>query len=644
MSWLAFAGPLLFAVALVLLPGLAIALAAGRRGFGAAALAPALSFTAISVGAIAGAAAGIPWGWWTPLATAAVLSGLAWALRRALARWLPPAETRTPLREQWPWWAAAAVAMVLWLRHLRNVFDRPDAFSQTFDNIYHLSLTRFMAASHNGSSLAAGGLEGPGVHTFYPAAFHDLASLVLLAFPGSITVALTAAVWAIVAVAWPLGALFLVRTLAPTGPAAALGAGVLAASFTGFPLLLIKFGVLYPNLTGLTLLPAAVGLTVEALGLGREARYDPRALLLGGLALPGLFLSHPSAVLSLFAIATPMLLVQIVRETRALVAKQVAPAAGWLRIVLMVACLPVFGYAWQVGRPDDLPWPPRMPRTDAFGQALLNAPLGWGPAWVVSLLVALGIVAAWQRRQAWLVASWAVTLVLWLVAASGPEGDLRDLLTGGYYNDPFRLAALLTVAAFPLAAVGLEAVTGWLAGRFTAASAGTSATATVVAGVLVVATVAGTTQRTRYLDEAVDETSSTYALTADAPLISTDEYALIQRVPSHVEPGAVVAANPWNGSSLLYAFTGVPTTTKHIFYASGPELDLLNLALDDAATDPAVCPAARALGVRYALDFGDREVHGAHHPFPGLEDLAVNPGVTEVDREGEAVLYRIDVC
>ena len=163
-------------------------------------------------------------------------------------------------------------------------------------------------------------------------------------------------------------------------------------------------------------------------------------------------------------------------------------------------------------------------------------------------------------------------------------------------------------------------------------------------GVLAVVLLLATTQRVAYMDQAVDRASSMYALTDGSALLTSDEYTLIKRAPQHIEPGSVVATNPWNGSSLLYAFTGIQTTTKHIFFLSTPELDVVNQSLDDAATDPTVCPALKDLNVRYALDFGQREVHGAYHPFPGLKDLAKNPGLTEVDRQGNAVLYRVDVC
>ena len=65
--------------------------------------------------------------------------------------------------------------------------------------------------------------------------------------------------------------------------------------------------------------------------------------------------------------------------------------------------------------------------------------------------------------------------------------------------------------------------------------------------------------------------------------------------------------------------------------------------LGEAATDPAVCDAVDRLGVRFVLDFGDREVHGATHTYDGIDDLD-NPVFELIDQEGDARLYRLTAC
>lgn len=57
-----------------------------------------------------------------------------------------------------------------------------------------------------------------------------------------------------------------------------------------------------------------------------------------------------------------------------------------------------------------------------------------------------------------------------------------------------------------------------------------------------------------------------------------------------------------------------------------------------------MCPALEEEQVKYVLDFGDQEVHGRDHPYPGLKDLEPSGVVELVDAEGEAKLYRITAC
>src|SRR5262245_31397121 len=90
----------------------------------------------------------------------------------------------------------------------------PDSLSQVFDTPFHYNALAYIRDTHDGSSLTMHGLgdpESPGA--FYPAAWHDLAALVMFSTGASIP--LTANVFcAVITVAvWPVSCLFLVRQL-----------------------------------------------------------------------------------------------------------------------------------------------------------------------------------------------------------------------------------------------------------------------------------------------------------------------------------------------------------------------------------------------------------------------------------------------
>lgn len=645
MPWSALAGPLVYAIALLMLPGLVVALAAGRRGFAAVALAPALSVTTISVGGILGGFLGVPWGWWTPAALALLLAAAAWGAHRLLRGHNPRQDAGAGWRQEWPLWVGAAAGIVAWLRCLREIYVSPDTFSQLFDNIFHLSLVRYMAEAGTGSSFSVTAMDPGAASSFYPAAFHGYASLVFMVFPDSITVAMNAAIWTMLAVAWPLGCLYLAVTVTRSTGASLIGVGILSASFPGFPFLLLQWGILYPNILGLILLPVAIALSLEALGLGRSSRYDAQALVLGALVLPGLALSHPSTLLSLMAVVAAPILARAFREWKTLRDPQTPRRASIVRLSLLLACLPVFAAVWLILRPGDAPWDPPLSRFEAVGQALLNAPFGPGPAWAVSALMLLGIVSAWRHGSRWLVTSWIVVAVMWVVVSSGPANRWRELLTGGYYNDPYRVGALLAVVSLAVSALGLASCCTWLASQAARLPRGSASLWEAVVGVLVAAALTVATQPSTYMAQTLGRVAGSHALSEGSWILTTDELALIHRIPQEVPPSAIIATNPWNGSSLVYAFTGIQTTTKHVFYTPTRDLDILQFSLDEATTNPIVCPAIRDMGVDYVLDFGDQEITPqADHPFPGFDSLDTAPGFELVDREGSVALYRITAC
>lgn len=661
MSWTDLGVASALAGAFLLAPGLVIGWVAQVRGFVLVALAPALSTTAIAVGAIAAGILGVRWSWWAPLVTAAILSCVVWlalgVVRRAGLDVRRSSSPRQGWKRDLPLWLGLLVSSVLLGRQLTVVLGRPDAFSQTFDNIFHMAAVRYAFETGNASSLTISGvtrLEGD--PTFYPAAFHALASLVWTHGPDDIAVAVNAAAAVISALVWPLGCLALVRLALPESTAGVLGAAVLLTSFSTFPVLLLDFGVLYPNLYGLALVPGMYGLLAQLLGLHSEQHVHPvvAALLLAVMA-PGLVLAHPNALMVVVAIALAPFAAWFVRRWRTEWSSHRRPnvLGGIIMVFGIVVALSLI--AWQVVRPPNAAatWPPIVSAPQAVGEALLNASPGGGrAAWLVSVLVVAGIVVAVRTGRWWLVGSWATVLGLWVVVAAFGPSDLRLYLTGIWYSDPWRFSAAIPLMAFPLGALGIHSTGQQLTvkvqslttqlGRNTTNPVGKHVLAQAVPALAVAVLVLGT-QAASYMTVSLAGASTSYSLTAESPLVTRNEYALLMRTPGLVENG-VVATNPWNGSSMLYPLTGVRTTNTHTLYAATDDQVILRNELDNIGSSSAACEAAQRMGVTHALDFGTQEVNGGLNPYPGLLDFANATGFREVDREGSAALYELTLC
>ncbi len=130
----------------------------------------------------------------------------------------------------------------------------------------------------------------------------------------------------------------------------------------------------------------------------------------------------------------------------------------------------------------------------------------------------------------------------------------------------------------------------------------------------------------------------------DSALITPDEYEMLTSLPELTEPGSVIVTNVWNGSSLAYAFGERRSTSLAPFVNPSPDVLVINDLLSGGDDNPDLCPALESTSADYVLDFGDVEVHGGDHVFPGLENLRTSDAVRLVHEVGGVRLYEIVAC
>ncbi|WP_146068436.1 MULTISPECIES: DUF6541 family protein [unclassified Arthrobacter] len=656
MDWLSAAPALMIALLILVIPGFAVGLVLRIRTFDAIALAPLITVTLISVSAIVASMIGLPWnvGVLAAATIAALLIAFLFRLAERRLRPEPLPRQGTPFSRELQYAGAALIAFLLIGWQVARVIGVPENFSQTFDNNFHLNAVRYVLETADASSLTLNSMtSGDQPATFYPAAWHGLTALVIQLSGAPLTVGVSAVSIAIAAAVWPLSLLFAVRQLTRLVPAAVLGAGVLAGSFAAFPLLLLDFGVLYPNLLSLAMVPAGLALGAIVLKQAPAAMLDaPRAWLLAALSLPGIAVSHPNGIMTLIALALPVLISAYVFRLRDLVISKASPVHYVLPTVLFAAAWGIIIVLWNLVRPapEDAFWGNVQTVPRAVGEALLLGPLGAPAAWTASILVIVGIVACFrQPRLLWVAGSFAVAVALFAVSSGTPISDTRMFLTGVWYNDSQRLAAVLPLAAAPLAVLGLNlilkpltAFTGTAIGR--SRMSGTTAAATSAVFAVVPALMLFPLTQGNSMDTEIAKARVNYIPTDMASLLTNDELEMIDELDELTPEDAVIAVNPWTGGALAYALGDRETTHKHIFSTSTPELEIIDASLKDAGDTPGVCEAVEATGVGYVLDFGDQEVHGGDHPYPGLDDLETDDDFKLISSVGDVRLYEFVGC
>ncbi len=639
-------------LAVLFLPGILISALAGLRGLALLAVAPLVTVGVIAVATVILPMLGVGWNLVSTAASILLVALIAAIVGRRLRR-QPDADQRdsrvTPATG-----LALVLAATIAVIQLAIVFGAPDSISQTFDASFHLNGVKYLLETGNGSSFHLSGLILPEWRSsFYPAGWHDIVALVVMATGVSVPIAANMVNLVVAAFVWPAGVIFFIRSVTGHSTPATIAGGVLSMGFAAFPILPLDFGVLYPYFLGLAMLPAALALALTFTGLvpRTAVHWIPRLLLLAA-ALAGIALAQTAVVFAWAALLVPAVVVAAIRRSR-----DAATTIGRvLPLAISGGAIMLLAIAWYaIGRMgNNAPWNAYASVVEGLFELFSNSREGAPVALAVSILVVVGLVSCIRSRDTlWLAGMWAVGALLFFLAATLEFGDLRNIALGLFYKDPPRLAALLAVIAVPVAAVGAHAI--WtvvsdqliprLMRRKTLSRSATRMVSVAAILVLIVVT-QGTAQR-----HAVDVASTKYAMTDSSPILSTDERFLIEHLDDHVPEDAVVVGNPWTGTSFAYVVGDREVLNPHFNVSTDPLHVAINTGLKDALTDPDVCAAVLATGSEYVLDFGvySRDSGGvlvfdSTVDYPGLVGLEDSGVVEEVYSVGDKVLYRITAC
>ena len=664
MSWLAIIPLLLFAAVLAFGPGYAMGWAlrvpARLRVF----YAPLLTFALVAVSAIVLGKTGIPWSLISFVPVAAVMvaaaAGLMWLVGR---RWPALASASWPGNDvpvAWPV-VGAVLGGFLVLHMTEDMVYGPEAFSQSLDNSFHMNAIRWIQEHGDASSLTLGAVAAANQEpTFYPAGWHDFVSLIYSTTGTSIATATIVTVLLAAGILWPCSLVALSLSIPKLRRLQALAIPAMICGFAAFPGLLLRWGVLFPNLLGYALLPSFVALMVYLVQVMVRREYSASLSL--GLAslvgLAGLALVHPNAVVSAAAFAVPLLLAGVtwVVHSRELTSRQ-----KWVRSALLGLVILGCVGAWWFLRPGasaSNTWEPMLTEGEALHQFLFlgleNAnQLGdkFNPSYLAGFLALWGAgYLLYKHRNLWLIASWVLIGYLWIVSASVPRGEFRLLMVAPWYTDHFRLAALVVFPSVILAGIGLggfvEGLLTWVARRAPRPARLKVATVGMGVAMVLVLVVAGLSSRVPSVQETTLAVSQEYRVTPTSVVLNQDEMNVINEIPKIVPKGDVIVNNPWDGSAYIYALADRHLTGYHFEFETSPKYSAIMHNLKDARTNPEVCREVNKYKAHWYVHLENQLNFGpdAQKNYDGLVAAIGTDVLTPVYSSGPMTLYRISAC
>lgn len=677
-SWLLFSVPLIVSLAVLFLPGLASGYALGLRGRWLWGWAPAGSVGIVFLAAVIASKLGITWGFPVLLVFCICATFICWLISVLLIRFYKSKSVDTGISDltklsrgdkKWVYLPPILLLSMFLYETVRfaTVVKRPGAFAQIWDNLFHSNLAMMFLQSGEASPFKVD-LWNPGRAGFYPAAWHEVVSLVASTCSGAVTTATNAVALVVAFIIWPLG-IFCLASAIYTSRLVQLISLAFSLALPQFPFALFSWGPLYPNLLSSSLLPIVIALFVKWLSSKRLVAVPELFATAWGLVSVGA--SQPNNVFTFVIVAIIVTwcfgvtrISHYSERYRGRRGVRSAVLAGWTALCLAVYCLWEWGTfqislirGFRTKTPD---WFPQGSYWSGIKEILLltagkpNASFTvyqWLDTLPLSVFLIIGLVVLTiSRKRTWLVFCWLIFSGLALVGHSMQDLQLRQYLVGVWYADSPRLFVPVVMFSIPIAAGGL----GWLICQLNKwiSPKVSRKTKTIILTVCLVLPV-GVAADPTHLKKSWEWIGDVFSIRTPADktlgLVDEDELELLLELPRLTPPDSVVLGNPWEGAAFAWSLGQRRAIFPTLQAASDPMPDraFLTNQLYQAEKRKQVCSFLHTRNV-YVLNFrnhysGAEGKTGIQKKYPSF-DSTNTPLLTPVKSVGQARLLKYRGC
>lgn len=676
-----FVFPFIAAVALLVLPALFVLRSCGLSWMQSLCCAPvfgALVFTLLGVVSDHVPVSGVAFA----VASAAVLFAVS-ALAFGIARGRGLCRVRDDARAVRPAYAAlyaAAGLLVMGVLFLGNI-DSLGSVIQYNDNVSHLasieaivgggSLSMLNTSAY--SDVTAGSVPPMVSSGYYPFGWHVICGIVATLTGQSAAVCENVVDYVFAGLVFPLGVCALLFWSFKGSRNVMVAGALVTCACNAFPLRMLIVHGAYPNFAAFCCIPAVLFLGARALAVDKgRVVVDAKGIALFFASLVGVATLHPNAAFVVGVLILPYYLMRVIPAAvsmlvgeRGRVMRAICIAAA--EIVALAACAALWMLFYKssfMANVTAFHWEWSLTPFEALFQVFGMGLLLRVPHYVLAALLCIGIVRFFVRRESfWLLGSFVLVAGVYVLSSAGGY-DVKHIVSGFWYTDPERIAAIVAIAAVPLTACGLAWIMdaieeGLLGGLRNRAVAGIVATAAAVAVALLVYypfnyRVAPVSVSP--LSISVQELKAYTSYSQDKEY-SSDERAFVERVKSEVGD-SVVLNIPFDGSALAYSIDGLDVYYRTYFETGGsgesPASEIIRTGLKNVASDEDVRHAVEEAGAQYVMlldksrfDLVDgvllRSNYSCYYPaqWQGFDITEKTPGFELVYAENGCSLYKI---
>lgn len=516
--------------------------------------------------------------------------------------------------------AYVAVSSLFMLLLFAQGFSDASQFNQQFDNYTHLRLVQSYVDAGQFSALRplSSSYTTPyfgSAPVSYPAMWHVLCAIIASEAHTAAPVAANVLNYVICSIVFPTGIFLFLKLVAKRGKTVIAGS-VVATAFTAFPAGFVDWGPLSPNLLAFALVPSLVSLWIAASAPKRQASTRATAIVLFCCLFAVLALAHPNAVFFAGIIIVPFICHRI--SSAEVFPNHGKPFRVMLKAALIAVLLGAFAAVWMLLCSAPFMQGVMAGEWEAFStrkEALIDL-LTFGMTErvaaqpIMGFIVGVGLIrACLDKKTAWLILPFLFTCFLYLGGVPS-SGTTRHILIGFWYTDPYRIAAMVSITAIPLAALGLSAfyeLADWTLKKIRLRCASAASNVFAVALSLLFMAIC---YYPLYLPDHDDPNSAFGSLVNDirkqsALYYTPEEQSFVEKATQIIDPEKIVLNDPYDGSGYLYGADGVKVAIPTYLEYQGDDTDgiaaLTRRGLSSYASNDEILKTLREANVGYLL-------------------------------------------
>lgn len=500
---------------------------------------------------------------------------------------------------------------------------------------------------------------------FYPLGWHIPSAITCALAATSIGIGTNVVNFTLIGISLPLGSYYLISQVFPNESKLRVATGaIVSLVLPASPWVLLAVWPLFPNLATMCLVPAAAALFIDA--TTDSSAYRSTKIAAFVLCCGGVSVTQPNGIFVCAVFLIPYTVWtcsrhagerQFANKLGKDKVKLIAGSAAGLSISLIwlfVYKLPSFqgvvSYYWS---PISTIW-------QAMVDCLVTAYPIQPASIFAALLCAAGALKLLRKKLYWPVISYSLAIILYVVAAAFGDNVIKHVLTGFWYTDPYRVAAMLAFCCIPLAYSGFTLLL-WT-GKAIADRLDMQRGSYIVPIVAVLALFIMFALPSFAIRGAVEITTPYSTMTANmkgftrvekGAILTDSKIEFLNKVATITGPNAVIANTPYDGScfakgvaDLNLLFCNDENYTE--FTTSNWAIDLRS-NLCDYTSSNSTREIVHEKDVRYVLCLeADERIMKAWYPafeqsnWTGILSITgTTPGFELVLQTGDMVLYKI---